>query len=325
MLCLLSFLIGVTIALPTFSIPHLPHASGVLSAVEHFHPLGQRSNAQVPSRACGTGPPGPHLIAAHRNLSNPITASRLRTRRTVPKYTVNTYFHIVSTTDSQHLVTPAMVASQFNALEAAYASSALSFALRNITYSVNNAWATDTADAAMKTALRQGNYSALNIYFQTNLSSVAASADSQLLGYCTLPTNVTYQPCSACKMAEFPAADYSSDGCNVLAGSMPNGTVYGYSQGKTAVHEVGHWFGLLHTFQDGSCAATDAGDYIADTPQQSTATSGCPSGKDSCPGDPGMDAVSNYMDYSDDACYTGFSADQVERMQNMYQTLRYTW
>ncbi|MCJ1386065.1 hypothetical protein MMC17_009190 [Xylographa soralifera] len=304
MLFLISLLLGAATAFPTFSLPHVPHASDVLSPAEHFHPLGERSHAPVPSRACGTGPPGPHLIATHLNLSNPLTASRLRTRRTVPKYTVNTYFHIVSTTDAQRLVTPAMVASQFNALQAAYASSALAFALRNVSYSVNNAWATDAADAAMKAALRQGNYSALNIYFQTNLSSSTASASpasSQLLGYCTLPANVTYAPCAACPPAEFPAADYAADGCNVLAGSMPGGAVYGYSMGKTAVHEVGHWFGLLHTFQDGSCAAADPGDYIADTPQQSTATSGCPVGKDSCPNEPGLDAVANYMDYSDDA------------------------
>ena len=45
--------------------------------------------------------------------------------------------------------------------------------------------------------------------------------------------------------------DYATDGCNVLAGSMPKAPfpVYGYNLGKTAVHEVGHWFGLLHTFQ----------------------------------------------------------------------------
>ena len=50
---------------------------------------------------------------------------------------------------------------------------------------------------------------------------------------------------------EYPKDDYATDGCNVLAGSMPGSpnAVLGYDRGKTAVHEVGHWFGLLHTFQ----------------------------------------------------------------------------
>ena len=94
---------------------------------------------------------------------------------------------------------------------------------------------------------------------------------------------------------------FAQDGCNILAGSVPGGNVYGYTQGKTAVHEVGHWFGLLHTFQDQSCDPASAGDMIADTPQQSTPTNGCPKGKDSCPASPGLDAVNNYMDYSIDA------------------------
>ena len=77
----------------------------------------------------------------------------------------------------------------------------------------------------------------------------------------------------------------------------------GYNLGKTAVHEVGHWLGLLHTFQDNTCEAGDPGDWITDTPQESVSTDGCPVGKASCPnvdvggvGDP----VHNFMDYSTD-------------------------
>lgn len=77
--------------------------------------------------------------------------------------------------------------------------------------------------------------------------------------------------------------------------------MYQFDEGKTAVHEVGHWFGLLHTFQDQTCASTDRGDYIDDTPQEATPTDGCPVGKDSCPGSPGVDPIGNYMDYSSDA------------------------
>jgi len=145
----------------------------------------------------------------------------------------------------------------------------------------------------MKTALRRGNYSDLNIYYQTNLSSPAYSGSTMLLGYCTLPATWV-QP-------GYAQSYYQQDGCNVIAGSMPGGNIYGYSQGKTTVHEVGHWFGLLHTFQDNTCNPSDAGDMIADTPQQSIPTNGCPVGKDSCPNSPGLDPINNYMDYSIDA------------------------
>ena len=112
------------------------------------------------------------------------------------------------------------------------------------------------------------------------------------------------------------------DGCNVHAGTMPNGPLQYYNQGKTAVHEVGHWFGLLHTFQDNSCADGDAGDFIDDTPQESVSTDGCPVGKKSCPDCPGVDPIHNFMDYSQDSCYEGFTPDQIHRMQEMFGSLR---
>lgn len=161
----------------------------------------------------------------------------------------------------------------------------------------------------MKNALRNGTYADLNIYLQTNLSSpstAGSNTSTLLLGYCTLPA--TWVTTST------PRSSYVQDGCNVLAGSVPGGNVYGYNQGLTAVHEVGHWFGLLHVFQDYSCDPNDAGDMIDDTPQQSTATTGCPKGKDSCPTDPGLDAINNYMDYSTDAWSVFFRSSSFLRL-----------
>ena len=76
-----------------------------------------------------------------------------------------------------------------------------------------------------------------------------SKADGELYRYCTLPTPITYD--YGGQTFQYPQSNWATDGCNVLAGSMPGSpvAVYGYDRGKTAVHEVGHWFGLLHTFQ----------------------------------------------------------------------------
>jgi hypothetical protein len=69
---------------------------------------------------------------------------------------------------------------------------------------------------------------------------------------------------------------------------------------------------------------------------------GCPANKDTCPNsgvpagydgtggpDPygpqgysGPDPIHNYMDYSTDACYTGFTSGQGARMLNIWQLYR---
>jgi hypothetical protein len=94
-----------------------------------------------------------------------------------------------------------------------------------------------------------------------------------------------------------------------------------YDLGFTAVHEVGHWLALAHTF-DGGCNAN--GDFVADTPAQKIPTSGCPADgtQDTCPRDPGFDPIHNFMDYSYDQCYTELTKGQAERSHDYWLAFR---
>ncbi len=84
----------------------------------------------------------------------------------------------------------------------------------------------------------------------------------------------------------------------------------------TMTHEIGHAFGLYHTF-NGGCQSTSTctnGDFIADTPATNT-NFGCSSNSD-CP-----DAmVENYMDYTSQNCKTVFTQNQIETMRDQIWT-----
>ena len=95
-----------------------------------------------------------------------------------------------------------------------------------------------------------------------------------------------------------------------------------YDLGKTLTHETGHWINLAHTFE-GGCGSK--GDFVADTPAQKIPTGGCPEGKDTCKGDPGLDPIHNYMDYSFDSCYSEFTPGQVQRMRDAWLFYRAPW
>lgn len=104
---------------------------------------------------------------------------------------------------------------------------------------------------------------------------------------------------------------------------MPGGSIGGYDAGKTAVHESGHWLGLLHTFEGYSC--TGSGDYVSDTPAEMTSTDGCPTNpwKNTCGTvRKGVDPIHNYMDYSTDECYVRFTPGQQQRMLTLWPVYR---
>ncbi len=105
--------------------------------------------------------------------------------------------------------------------------------------------------------------------------------------------------------------------------SLVSGTYYtDFDKGRTTTHELGHYLGLLHVFDDnsnGDCSDNRVGvcldnDFCNDTPVQKCPSTICDTNKDSCPDEPGKDMVQNYMDYTDDACMNIFTQDQFRRM-----------
>ena len=89
-----------------------------------------------------------------------------------------------------------------------------------------------------------------------------------------------------------------------------------YNEGRTAVHEVGHWLGLWHLWGDKLCGD----DSVADTPKQATFTNGCPSGiRTSCNNGPNGDMYMDYMDFTNDDCLVMFTQGQKKRMLSLFQ------
>ncbi|KAF4547089.1 Extracellular metalloprotease-like protein 6 [Elsinoe fawcettii] len=268
-----------------------------LAATTFAHSLSPR---QITSR-CGAPAPSRELLAEAANEPSPDT----RARRI--GFEVETYVHVVTTAESQPLYTQTQIDRQIDVMNDAYGPAGISFKNLGTSFTVNDAWATgglpDSAtETEMKLALRKGTYDTLNLYFLSDLGG-------GLLGYCYFPEK------------KVNSTILTLDGCVNLAGSLPGGDATNYDLGLTAVHETGHWFGVFHVFQNQSCEGK--GDYVFDTPIQSVATFGCPVGQDSCPGQKGNDSITNYMDYSFDACMNQFTFGQHLKMYKNYFLYRF--
>ncbi|KAI0185038.1 extracellular metalloprotease [Xylaria flabelliformis] len=256
------------------------------------------------TRLCGTPEPTEQQMAETRAmLEKERIALAKGEGRALAGFTVKAYFHVVasSTSLSGGYLTQQMLNDQLSVMNSAYGPHGISFTLAGSDWTVNSNWAADGNEQAMKQALRKGTYSDLNVYFLGNLGG-------GLLGYCYFPTS----------SHATGSTNFILDGCTILGQSVPGGSAAPYNLGGTATHEIGHWMNLYHTFQ-GGCAAP--GDMVDDTPPEASAASGCPTGRDTCSGG-GVDPIHNYMDYTDDACYTEFTAGQQTRMYSAWSTYR---
>lgn len=152
----------------------------------------------------------------------------------------------------------------------------------------------------MKKALHTGDSETLNIY--------TAKLGQFLLGWAWLPW----------AFQEDNPLPRFFDGVVLEYRSLPGGGLAPYDEGDTGTHEVGHWLGLYHTFQNG---CDSPGDFIEDTAYEASPAFGCPIGRDTCT-QPGSDPINNFMDYTVDACMYEFTQDQATRMSQVWSAYR---
>lgn len=118
--------------------------------------------------------------------------------------------------------------------------------------------------------------------------------------------------------AQFPGGSASTDGVVIDYQAFGLRTSSSYNMysvfdlGRTATHEVGHWFNLRHIWGDRRCGT----DYVNDTPPHDASNGGCPSStlRSNCSGKP-LEQWMNYMDYTDDRCMYMFTSGQQGRME----------
>lgn len=158
-----------------------------------------------------------------------------------------------------------------------------------------------------------------------------ADLNSGLLGYAQFPW-------------EFNNNTKKYDGVLIAKGTFgPSASYSAFNLNRTLTHEIGHWFGLYHTFQTtfsyqggnidyapGNNVEEMKGDCVIDTPPQSIPTYGNPFSTPtvwptSQPSDQTQSfraMFMNYMDYVDDVAMFIFTADQTNKMRQMVSLYR---
>ncbi|CAD6884461.1 unnamed protein product [Tilletia caries] len=219
------------------------------------------------------------LGASSTVSARPRALQKEGSQRAAPRV-VQVHVHVVySGTTGKIPLAP--IQQQIAVLNSDFSQANYRFNLASTTYTDNPAWYDTILDETtrsgldMKKALYRGGKADLNMYY-----------------------NTLFNP-------------KWKDGIVLHTPSLPSDSdVFApYNLGRTASHEVGHC-----PFQGETCASFNPGDFISDTPLQSTPSFGCPTSKNTCSA-PGEDSIHNFMDYGDDVCKQLFTSRQVTRMR----------
>lgn len=206
------------------------------------------------------------------------------------------YWWVISS-DGRRGDVRAEIPRQMTMLNAAFATTPFRFRLAGTRLIVNPNWYhiyLDEQERAAKAALKKGGKTVLNIY--TGYTPPDPDDGSIISGWAYL--------------AQKAGAVGVLDGVVLRYTRVPS---------DTAIHEVGHWLNLHHTFYR---RCDPENDFCADTPAEDSPARRCPTGRDSCPRQPGKDPIDNFMDYTSDTCRARFTPNQYARMAAAWSRYR---